>query len=62
LLKSDEKLNPTSSTWFMNATMSRGESASRGWTMAPLPAVVNSNLMVKHAKIQKKNMERESRS
>jgi hypothetical protein len=62
LLKSDEKLIPTSSTRFMNATISRGESASRGGTAAPLPAAVNSNLAVKCTKIQKKNMERERRS
>jgi hypothetical protein len=62
LLKSNEKLNPTSSTRFMNSTMSRGESASRGGTTAPLPAAVNSNLAVKHARIQKKNMGRERRS
>jgi hypothetical protein len=61
LLKSDEKLNPISSTQFMNTTMSRGESASRGWTAVPLPAAVNSNLAVKCAKIQKKNMGRERR-
>jgi hypothetical protein len=35
--QSVEKINPTSSTRFMNSTMSRGESAAREGTAAPLP-------------------------
>jgi hypothetical protein len=59
--QSREEVTANLSKRFKKATTAQGESMSRGGTAAPLPAAVNSNLVVKHAKIQKKNMERERR-